>query len=249
MGGSYDEPPSPGSPGHRRSRPPSRPPSRPASANAAPGPRLVVRSDETLAAADRFPRLHLGSLVYTPTPDSAKYVRPAPTYGDLVTKSLLTVAGESLIPRGLVEAQINAVLQIRIPYRFLNREKNPHVLHRELWGTDIYTDDSDVVAALYHQGYLPHRPAADESRPTAVPDTRVFYLKEADCVATIRILPRLERYVGSYKHELNSRSWLKGHDGMSFQIENVRFVRRGKAEDRGGPMKKQRLAEWGASRE
>lgn len=43
----------------------------------------------------------------------------------------------------------NSLLEIRVASPYLTYD-NTKVKKRELWGTDIYTDDSDVVASTYH---------------------------------------------------------------------------------------------------
>lgn len=42
--------------------------------------------------------------------------------------------------------------QVRIPAEFLTHA-NPAVMRDCVWGTDIYTDDSDIVSMLIHSGY------------------------------------------------------------------------------------------------
>ncbi|KAK9446826.1 uncharacterized protein V1518DRAFT_422738 [Limtongia smithiae] len=176
---------------------------------------LTVESASVYAAASAFPSHNLGSLVYTPTPPPANSVD----------------SRCAILPR--LDDRVNSIIQVRIARRFLLRNANPHVTRRRVWGTDVYTDDSDVVAALYHAGFLP--PARD--------------VGAGDCVATLRILPVLVRYQGCFRNGINSRTWLAPHDGVSFRIEAVQFVGKGKAEDRGWPMKKRRLEEWRVTRE
>ncbi|KAJ8097058.1 hypothetical protein POJ06DRAFT_283695 [Lipomyces tetrasporus] len=173
---------------------------------------LRVDSTDVLKAANAFQSYNLGSLIYTPTPESH----------------------QAILPR--LEDRVNSFIQIRIARRFLSRQSNPHVVRREVWGTDVYTDDSDVVAALYHSGHFS-------------PSSGGVIAEKGDCVATLRILPLLQRYQGTFRHGINSRSWLTRHDGVSYRIEKVDFVGRGKAEDRGWKMKKRRLEEWRLSKE
>ncbi|KAK9464496.1 hypothetical protein V1512DRAFT_230694 [Lipomyces arxii] len=163
---------------------------------------VTVKSDDVVSAANAIPSKNLGSLVYSPTP-----------------------ARQVFLPR--LQDNVNSILDVRIPRRFMSRHLNPHANKREIWGTDVYTDDSDIVAVLYHLGHLP--PPDDVT---------------GDCIATIRVLPTLERYQGLYRNGMNSRSWLSGHDGVSYKVDKVVFVSRGKAEDRGFSMKKRRLDEW-----
>lgn len=52
-----------------------------------------------------------------------------------------------------LENSINGLMEIRVPARFLTFE-NTRVQKRALWGTDIYTDDSDIVASKLVIGYI-----------------------------------------------------------------------------------------------
>lgn len=45
-----------------------------------------------------------------------------------------------------LEKKVNGLMEIRVPARFLTFE-NMQVQKRAIWGTDIYTDDSDIVAS------------------------------------------------------------------------------------------------------
>lgn len=48
-----------------------------------------------------------------------------------------------------------APAQVRIPAHCLT-SNNRHVRARQLWGSDVYTEDSDLVAVLMHCGYWYH---------------------------------------------------------------------------------------------
>ncbi|KAJ3367447.1 hypothetical protein HDU91_001413 [Kappamyces sp. JEL0680] len=54
-----------------------------------------------------------------------------------------------------------ATIEVRIPAEFLSYRGNIAVRKSALWGTDIYTDDSDVVAMIIHSGHY---------RPVDAPD-------------------------------------------------------------------------------
>lgn len=182
---------------------------------------IHVDNTDAIKAASGFPSYNLGWLIYYPSIKSHK----------------------PFLPR--LDDKVNSIIQIRIPNRFLLKYYNPFISRRMVWGTDIYTDDSDIVAALYHSGFTP---AGDKT--TAAPiDPVDLDTTDGDCVATLRILPLLQRYQGSTRNGINSRSWITRHDGVSYRIESVQFVSRGKAEDRGWRMKKRRLEEWRLSRE
>ena len=121
---------------------------------------------------------------------------------------------------------------------------------KAVWGTDIYTDDSDIIAACIHQGWF--RGEWDEDVDTSLlglelkegpPDSPKAYLTEPpskgpmhvpvdrDCHITILVLPLLEKYSSTTRFGLRSREWggehdgYKGiHDGLSFMIMSVRWV-------------------------
>ncbi|KAJ3107645.1 hypothetical protein HDU97_003639 [Phlyctochytrium planicorne] len=50
-------------------------------------------------------------------------------------------------------SHVYSTIDVRIPAEFLSFHRNLGVKHQALWGTEIYTDDSDVVAVLIHSGY------------------------------------------------------------------------------------------------
>lgn len=60
----------------------------------------------------------------------------------------------SMLPR--FEGRENCIFQIRIPRRYLYERERAEVCRRRwLWGSDVYTDDSDVLAVLIHLGKIP----------------------------------------------------------------------------------------------
>ncbi|KAI8899562.1 histone deacetylation protein Rxt3-domain-containing protein [Globomyces pollinis-pini] len=65
-----------------------------------------------------------------------------------------------LCPR-FTEKDHYATIDIRIPAEFLTYRGNIAVRKSAVWGTDVYTDDSDVVAMIIHSGHY---------RPVDAPD-------------------------------------------------------------------------------
>ncbi|KAI9595192.1 histone deacetylation protein Rxt3-domain-containing protein [Syncephalis fuscata] len=135
-----------------------------------------------------------------------------------------------------------AILVVRIPSAWLTFT-NPAVKQRRIWGTDIYTDDSDVVAALIHAGkYTPpslHPLLQEEARGNrrGVQDRSPRY----DLKVTLRVVPRLQRYTGTVRHHIRSRDWAE-HDGASFVIHQVEHLSLGTAYGRGaGPQRSRRI--------
>ena len=93
----------------------------------------------------------------------------------------------------------------------------PGVSERRLWGTDVYTDDSDLLAVLVHSAWI---------RPVTLPRGYSGRLRPAaDLEVKLRIAPKLIRYVSTERGGIRSRGWGNGHDGVSIVIENVRRIK------------------------
>lgn len=122
----------------------------------------------------------------------------------------------------------NSIVQVRLARRFISKNHDL-VRRRAVWGTSIYTDDSDLVAALYHEGYFEPDSKLDEA---------------SDLLVSVRVLPPLRKYTGSTQHGLNSRTWLSPHDGTSYIITDVQEIAQGSAE---APLsgRRQRAQAWG----
>ncbi|VFQ99418.1 unnamed protein product [Cuscuta campestris] len=109
-------------------------------------------------------------------------------------------------------AQAGPTLEIRIPAEHVSAT-NRQVRGGQLWGTDVYTDDSDLVAVLMHTGYC--RPTASPP-PPSVQELR----------ATIRVLPPQESYVSSLRNNVRSRAWGSGIE-CSYRVERCCIVKKG----------------------
>uniref|UniRef100_A0A6P3Z087 zinc finger CCCH domain-containing protein 13-like isoform X2 n=1 Tax=Ziziphus jujuba TaxID=326968 RepID=A0A6P3Z087_ZIZJJ len=103
-------------------------------------------------------------------------------------------------------------LEIRIPAEHVTAT-NRQVRGGQLWGTDIYTDDSDLVAVLMHTGYC--RPTASPP-PPAIQELR----------ATIRVLPPQDCYVSTLRNNVRSRAW-GAAIGCSYRVERCCIVKKG----------------------
>ncbi|GLU05013.1 hypothetical protein SLE2022_221380 [Rubroshorea leprosula] len=109
-------------------------------------------------------------------------------------------------------SQNGPTLEIRIPAEHVTAT-NRQVRGGQLWGTDIYTDDSDLVAVLMHTGYC--RPTASPP-PPAIQELR----------ATIRILPPQDCYTSKLRNNVRSRAWGAGI-GCSYRVERCCIVKKG----------------------
>ncbi|RKP39438.1 hypothetical protein BJ085DRAFT_34492 [Dimargaris cristalligena] len=100
-------------------------------------------------------------------------------------------------------AHDDGVFYVRVAAKYL-AWTNPQVQRRALWGTEIFSDDSDVVAMAIHSGL--ELPA----------DGPCNY----DALIGVRVSPRLMRYQGSERGGLQSRTW-GDHDGISWRIHSL----------------------------
>jgi hypothetical protein len=86
------------------------------------------------------------------------------------------------------------------------------VQERKIWGTDVYTDDSDLGLMLLHANWV--RWDREGGREIG---------KDALHVK-LRIVPALVRYTATERNGVDSRGWGNGHDGYSVVIEGVERV-------------------------
>ncbi|KAI4347425.1 hypothetical protein L6164_008240 [Bauhinia variegata] len=103
-------------------------------------------------------------------------------------------------------------LEIRIPAEHVTAT-NRQVRGGQLWGTDVYTYDSDLVAVLMHTGYC---------RPTASPPPAAIQ----ELLATIRVLPPQDCYISTLRNNVRSRAW-GAAIGCSYRVERCCIVKKG----------------------
>jgi hypothetical protein len=249
--------------------------------------------------ADR-PRKHLGSQLYSTEVDIA-------SASELSADATIKFSSK-FKPIPYFEGKENCTFTLRVPrYYFgssaddspgdLQTEEGGHerperspnysfeeiCRRREIWGTDIYTDDSDPIAAAVHAGWIQGafgdldedirqlRVGPDQSNDmddtsdtiadvpapalavTAVPSKPLPIPVGHDAHITLLILPPLTQYASTHRHHMHSRPWPSHHDGMSFAIHRIDFVREGpiaRFAERGAKARKARiLAEERSRRE
>lgn len=76
---------------------------------------------------------------------------------------------------------------------------------RQLWGVDVYTHDSDLVAILMHCGYI--------SSTASVPRDAV-----AEAQVLVEHLPRLLAYPSCHRNGVRSRAWGEYEGGFSIKV-------------------------------
>lgn len=252
-------------PGHHHHHPP----------RAAPlvkKPTTTVQSEQVLAECADRPRKHLGSQLYTTE------VSMPPATGTPVDSRIKFASKMKPIP--VFQGQENCTFTVRVPRYYLTPSEigsdrisslEEICKHRQLWGTEVYTDDSDVVAAAVHSGWIkgdfgeynedlheicdnnserdgeqevPLSLSTRPQRPVKVPPGQ-------DAHVTVLVLPPLQSYAATNQHHITSREWKETHDGMSYMVHSIEFVDEGASSrfmERSGAARKNRIAMEEASR-
>ncbi|KAJ5053066.1 hypothetical protein NUH16_010126 [Penicillium rubens] len=224
-------------------------------------PRTTVNLEPLLSSVAHLPRHHLGSTLYTPrirTP-TAKSSLDSSKFGYTTTPQPL--------PR--FEQRENCTFTVRVPrFRINDTHREEICARRALWGTGVYTDDSDPVAAAIHSGFIrgawgddvdesmldleikdtyqhapPPEATTDGKSPAKGPRLPPIPPTDKDLHITLLVLPRVAQYDSTLMFGLKSRKWDGRHDGMSFKIHAVDWVDEGVArgEERSGEARRKRL--------
>lgn len=116
-----------------------------------PKPKHEVNSKEVMKSVADLPRSHLGEVVYDPKLSPSRRQ-------DLRTKRPPRQPFKSTprpLPWDLIQGKENCTLTVKISKTHLTPEAREEITSRRaVWGTDIYTDDSDVIAACIHAGWF-----------------------------------------------------------------------------------------------
>lgn len=102
------------------------------------------------------------------------------------------------------------IIEVRIASRYLT-SRNSQVDTRQIWGSDIYTDDSDVLAILVHTGeYIVHAWVPKDYSGVSV---------------LLRVLPSQSRYSSTDRHQLRSRLWASDYERCSLELVSSSLVK------------------------
>ncbi|RDW75737.1 hypothetical protein BP5796_06558 [Coleophoma crateriformis] len=211
-----------------------------------PLPKTKIRSNAVLDSVSHLPRRHLGHEYYQPVLKPGKFSRSDnPNRGFASTPTPL--------PR--FDGNENCTFTIRVARIHLSSVSREEITaRRAVWGTDVYTDDSDVVAACIHQGWFLGEWAEDIDKSLlnleigkprnageriVYPDTLeeppargpMPVRQNRDLHVTVLILPALEKYSSLTRFGMKSREWGHKHDGytgihdgLSFMIQKISWV-------------------------
>jgi hypothetical protein len=238
---------------------------RPASSavSAAPAPppprdaQTFVNLEPLLKSVAHLSRHHLGSTLYAP-----RIGVPSPN-ASLESQKFGYTTTPVPIPR--FEGKENCTFTVRVPrFRIDASHREEICARRALWGTGVYTDDSDPVAAAIHSGFIrgewgegvdvsmldleikeTYQHAPQPTSDAAENGLRIPPVPppDKDLHITLLILPRLERYDSTVMFGLKSRAWDGTHDGMSFKVERIDWVDEGstRGEERSGAARRKRI--------
>ena len=202
---------------------------------------LKVSSDGVHDVLSKTPRFSIGRHVYDPnTLIDIRSNQVGGVFEIYVPGSYLgdNWAVRELLPQRANESEVALtpkVIHVKGKTNGLNLNDLNALDERKIWGTDVYTDDSDPVAIAVHLGWLfdasdrlydnkflvgAGRPAKGEQIDDIV--------DEADLILVFRVAPRLVTYHSSMRHRVWSRGWGNQHDGFSLVLEECRLVPKNK---------------------
>lgn len=140
---------------------------------------------------------------------------------------------------------INKIISVYIPAEiisnYLNGDAdNKRWVNREIWGSDVYTDDSDLLLVLSHLGVfqsitspssstiLQRTPVNPKDKDHVIGHWDPNHVENTDLIVNLLILDTLQSYQGSNRFGLRSRDWLgpQLHDGLSYGIYSIEFKHR-----------------------
>ncbi|KAF1991407.1 Rxt3-domain-containing protein [Aulographum hederae CBS 113979] len=113
-------------------------------------PTLTINSQKLLDSVAHLPRSHLGSKLYT-----SHVEVPHSQSARLLEEDSLFKYKSSHEPIPHFPDNMNCTFTVRVPRYYLKPEQRVDICEtRALWGTDVYTDDSDPIAAAMHAGWI-----------------------------------------------------------------------------------------------
>lgn len=119
-----------------------------------PKPKQIVNSKAVLESVANKPRYHLGDVLYEPRLHPAKLSAAEHLAdGPDVERSWSTTPKP--LPLDRISGNENSTITVKVPrVHLIPSAREELTARRALWGTEVYTDDSDVVAALIHGGWI-----------------------------------------------------------------------------------------------
>jgi hypothetical protein len=201
---------------------------------------ISISSQNVLAAVANKTRNHLGSSLYDVE------IKPSP-FESTTIHDKWGYYKQYVCARRFSADDDNCTLTIRVAREFLTDESREKLcVDRYLFGTEVFTDDSDPVLAAIHSGWIRGAwgPEVDTKlidlplplpkgfpaprAMTAPPVTPMPPPPNMDAHIEVLALPPLVRYSPSVRFGVRSREWGGNHDGRSFMVVGVRWVDEGR---------------------
>lgn len=191
-------------------------------------PKKTVKLNTITTQVLRKPRRHLGAFRYD-----------ADILADLESDTLQIKP--RLIP-SFSSSDVNCTYTFYVSKSWINtRELQLITSSRHLWGTGIYTDDTDPITAAMHMGFLKpsfssidetllsrivhdQNPRVDLGKELKPPSKPLDITTAKDLKITCVVMPPLEDYESTARFGVKSRAWPEGgsgHDGLSFSVLKV----------------------------
>jgi Histone deacetylation protein Rxt3 len=203
-------------------------------------PRTTLKINSVIREAARKPRKHLGFFLYNPK------ITPQDNTSIVAPRREIQIE-PNIHPAFDVPEHTNCTYTIRVSRTWLRKaEREAICTTRAVWGSGIYTDDTDPIAAAIHSGFIKasygdhvDQDLLEKAYSTQNPkiDGGSEHLPKSpveppvgkDCQITLVVLPPLDTYNSCVRYGLKSRRWPeeKGeapHDGVSFMVLNTRWV-------------------------
>lgn len=218
-------------------------PAKPSGPIIVPKSKRRVMSQAVLDSVAHKPRKHLGDVLYNPILKPAK-LQSSSRFGFSSTPRPL--------PLALIRDNENSTLTVKISRVHLTPSAREEITSRRaVWGTDVYSDDSDIVAACIHAGWirgewsddidanlleLQGPPSKSRSRSAAVDQTPQDVLTappttgpvqvplHRDLHVTVLILPALEKYASTTRFGIQSREFGGTYNGRKSSHDGISFM-------------------------
>lgn len=196
-----------------------------------PKSKTIISSKAVLESVSDRPRHHLGDFIYDPGLKPGRLVPSTSTHRAFASNP-------KPLPWDMIKNKENCILTVKVPRIHLSSIAREEITSRGyLWGTDVYTDDSDVVAACIHSGWIKGEWAEDvdnavldidqgvtdkrrkkpanstvdpesEDLITAPPPSGPMSIPaQRDLHVNVLVLPRLVKYYSSTRHGISSREF------------------------------------------
>lgn len=208
-----------------------------------PIPKVTINSQVVLDSVSNRTRNHLGHAYYRSALSASS---------STVKRDRISDRGFASTPHPLprFEGKENCTFTVKIPAIYLGDKSREEITSRRaVWGTDIYTDDSDIIAACIHQGWFRgawspdvdvslldldievedngavQSPPDPDALITSPPRTGPMHVpKNRDCHVTVLVLPLLQKYSSLTRYGIKSREWGAKHDGHQSIHDGLSFM-------------------------